>query len=69
MTRALYDNTGAPVTVRLSDSRPIGTYTANLAEAASAAIGQAATFYARSAALTRVSYIDTLVYRNAIQTV
>lgn len=32
MTQALTDNTGAPVTVRLDDARPIGTYTANLAE-------------------------------------
>ncbi|WP_406070877.1 GNAT family N-acetyltransferase [Micromonospora sp. NBC_01638] len=32
MTQKLYDNTGAPVSVRLSKTRPIGTYTINLAE-------------------------------------
>ena len=32
MTQEIHDNTGAPVTVRLSKTRPIGTYTVNLAE-------------------------------------
>ena len=32
MTQALYDNTGAPVTVRLSETRPIGSYSINLAD-------------------------------------
>jgi hypothetical protein len=31
MTQALFDNTGAPVTVRLSETRPIGSYSINLA--------------------------------------
>ncbi|GGM63499.1 hypothetical protein GCM10011608_55970 [Micromonospora sonchi] len=32
MIQNVHDNTGAPVSVRLSETRPIGTYTANLAE-------------------------------------
>ena len=32
MIQHVHDNTGAPVTVRLSETRPIGTYTVYLAE-------------------------------------
>lgn len=35
MTQELHDNTGAPVTVRLSKTRPIGAYTVHLAEGTS----------------------------------